>query len=273
MKKAVTFAVFTLLFGIPYLGNSAGTSKPAGQTGQAVTSALAAPSSSPSSQPVTSTPTAAAAPASGQAKTSTSTTLSATSSSLTLTSTPVSASAQSPSVTVISAPAASWGEPLRRFHRHLGHRHVWPGQLETGVTDHRGRSDPGGGLSAWAGEGLDNLGERLELLGLPRKVKRIEHTVERPDNLRERLQQEKGGGSEFADQPQGSGGRQNQRGEQRLLDNRQPNAAADSGSNLARRPAHRGARLESSGERLQDNEVQELQRLNVWLEPRDLRNK
>lgn len=271
MKKAVTFAVFTLLFAIPHLGNSAGTSKPAGQTGQALTSALATPSSSPSSQPVTSTPTAAAAPASGQAKTSTSTTLSATSSSLTLTSTRVSASGQLPGVTVISAPAASCGEPLRRFHRHFGHRRVWPGQLETGVTDHRGRSDPGVGLSA--GEGLDNLGERLELLGLPRKVKRIEHTVERLDNLRERPQQERGGGSEFADQPQGSGGRQNQRGEQRLLDNRQPNAAADSGSNLARQPAHRGARSESSGERLQDTEGQELQRLNVWLEPRDLRNK
>ena len=264
MKKAVTFAIFMLLLGIPYLGNSAGTSKPAGQTSQAVTSAPAAPSSTPSSQPVTSTPTPAAAPATGQAKTSTSTTLGATPSPLTVTSTPVSVSAQSPSVTAISAPAASCGDPLHRFHRHSLHRRVFPRRLDTDVTDHRRRSV--GGFSAWEGE-------REELLGLLGKGKRIERTVERLDNLLERLPQEKGGGLEFADQPQGSGGRQNRSGEQRLLHNRQPNAAADWESNLANPRAHRGARLESSGEPLKDNKGQELHRLNVWMEPKGLTNK
>jgi hypothetical protein len=264
MKKAVTYGVLTLLLGIPCLGNSAGTSKPAGQTSQAVTSAPAAPSSTPSSQPATSAPTAAAAPATGPAKTSTSTTLSATSSPLTVTSTPVSVSAQSPSVTAISAPAESCGDPLRHFHRHSLHRRVFPGQLDTGVTDHRRRS--AGGFSAWEGE-------REELLGLLGKGKRIERTVERLDNLLERLPQEKGGGLEFADQLQGSGGRQNRSGEQRLLHNRQPNAVADWESNLANPRAHRGARLESSGEPLKDNKGQELHRLDVWTLPKGLTNK
>ncbi len=263
MKKAVTFAILTLLFGIPYLGNSAGTSKPAVQTGQAVTSAPAAPTSSPSTQPVTSTQTATAAPASSPAKTSTSTTLDATTSPLTVTSTPVSASPLLPSVTVISAPAASCGDP---FHRHLEHRRVFPGQLDTDVTDHRRRPGLGGGFSAWEGE-------REELLGLPGKGKQIERAGERLDNLRVRLQQEKGGGLEFADQLQGSGRRQSQGREQRLLHNNQPNGAADSGSNLAKGPVQRGAQLESSGERLQDNKGQELHRLNEWSEPRGLTNK
>jgi len=148
----------------------------------------------------------------------------------------------------------------------LEHRRVFPGQLDPGVTDYRRRTGLGGGFTAWESE-------REELLGLPGKGKQIERAGERLDNLRERLQQEKVGGLEFAHQPQGSGGRQNQSREQRLLHNNQPNGAADSGSNLAKGPVQRGAQLESSGERLQDNKGQELHRLNVWSEPRGRTNK
>ncbi len=100
----------------------------------------------------------------------------------------------------------------------------------------------------------------------------MERTGARSDKIGERPQQHKGGSFEFADQPQGSGERGNVNGKQRL-DNRQLNAAADSGSNLAKQKAHRGAQLENSGEVLQDNKGQELQRLNAWFEPKDLRNK
>jgi hypothetical protein len=133
MKKLAAFGVLVLLFGVPHLGHSAGTTKPPTQAGQPAPIAPGAPMCSSSNQPAvppssssnrTATPLSSS---SNQPAASASAALTAQSPSLATTSAPqpslltvrttsAPASAFS-SAPISSAPAASGGEHLRGFRR------------------------------------------------------------------------------------------------------------------------------------------------------------